>query len=97
MLPLVFPMNYTEQRIHRTLSRLVYQFTLRHPDLRETRRLIEVLMERYLELEDAPAERPFAAAIREFNKRAQAGDDGGPLPLTRSRASVRPRSARRSV
>jgi hypothetical protein len=109
-------MDYTQQRIHRTLSRLIYQFTLPNPDLRETRRLIEVLMERYLELEDAPAERPLIdllagslrqyypdetsgqleararsalgrpnvreAAIREFNKRAQARDDGGPLPLT---------------
>ena len=51
-------MDYTQQRIHQTLSRLIYVFTLRYPDLRETKRLIEVLMERYLELEDAPAERP---------------------------------------
>ena len=38
------------------------------------------------------------AAIREFNKRAQARDDGGVMPRTRSRArSARPRSGRRSV
>ena len=56
-------MDYTQQRIHRALSRLLYQFTLPNPDLRETKALIEALMQRYLELEAAATDRPLIDLI----------------------------------
>jgi hypothetical protein len=56
-------MDYTQQRIHRTLCRLAYQFTLPNPDLQETKTLIEALMQHYLELEAAHTDRPLIDLI----------------------------------